>query len=118
MNQHEGVQYWRSLNELTRTPQFEEAVRREFPNDEWDRLPPATRRQFIKVLGASLAFAGLTACRWPKEEIVPFAHRSAERTPGVPQQFATAMELAGVATGLLVTSYDGQVGRLISALSE
>ncbi len=108
INRHDGVQYWRSLDELTRTPQFEEAVRREFPNDEWDRLPPATRRQFLKVMGASLAFAGLTACRWPKEEIVPFAHRSAERIPGIPQQFATAMEISGVATGLLVTSYDGR----------
>ena len=108
MNDRDGVQYWRSLDELTRTPEFEAAVRREFPNDEWDRLPAATRRQFLKVMGASLAFAGLTACRWPKEEIVPFAHRSPERTPGIPQRFATAMEVAGVATGLLVTSYDGR----------
>ena len=103
-----GMQYWRSLDELTRTPEFVEAVRREFPDDDWDQLPPATRRQFLKVMGASLAFAGLTGCRWPKEEIVPFAHRPADRTPGVPQQFATAMELAGVATGMLVTSYDGR----------
>jgi molybdopterin-containing oxidoreductase family iron-sulfur binding subunit len=100
--------YWRSLDELARTPEFEEAVRREFPNDEWDRLPPATRRQFLKVMGASLAFAGLTACRWPKEEIVPYAHRPEGRTPGVPEQFATAMELAGAALGMLVTSYDGR----------
>ncbi len=103
-----GMQYWRSLDELTQTPEFLEAVRREFPEDEWDRLPPATRRQFLKVMGASLAFAGLTGCRWPEEEIVPFAHRPSDRTPGVPQQFATAMELAGVATGMLVTSYDGR----------
>ena len=108
LNKPIGMQYWRSLDELTQTPEFTEAVRREFPDDEWDQLPPATRRQFLKVMGASLAFAGLTGCRWPKEEIVPFAHRSPDRTPGVPQQFATAMELAGVATGMLVTSYDGR----------
>jgi len=59
-----GLTYWRSLDELARTPEFQEAVQREFPGDDWDRLPPATRRQFLKVMGASVAMAGLTACRW------------------------------------------------------
>lgn len=103
-----GATYWRSLDELSRTPEFAEAVRREFPNDEFDQLPPATRRQFLKVMGASLAMAGLTACRWPKEEIVPFAHRPEYRVPGVPQHFATSMEIGGAALGMLVTSFDGR----------
>ena len=103
-----GVRYWRSLDDLVRTPEFEQAVRREFPDDEWDRLPPATRRSFLKVMGASLAFAGLTACRWPQEEIVPFASRPEGFVPGVPVQFATAYDLAGAAVGMLVTSYDGR----------
>jgi len=103
-----AMTYWRSLDELEQTTEFREAVRREFPNDDWDRLPPATRRQFLKVMGASFALAGLTACRWPKEEIVPFAHRPEGRTPGVPQRFATSMEIGGAALGLLVTSFDGR----------
>jgi molybdopterin-containing oxidoreductase family iron-sulfur binding subunit len=103
-----NMKYWRSLEELERSPEFQEAVRREFPDDDWDRLPPATRRQFLKVMGASLALAGLTACRWPKEEIVPFAHRPEGRTPGVPERFATSMEIGGAALGLLVTSFDGR----------
>ncbi len=108
MRTDDGMTYWRSLDELEQTAEFREAVRREFPNDDFDRLPPATRRQFLKVIGASLALAGLTACRWPKEEIVPFAHRPEGRTPGVPQRFATSMEIGGAALGLLVTSYDGR----------
>jgi molybdopterin-containing oxidoreductase family iron-sulfur binding subunit len=103
-----GPAYWRSLDELTRTPEFQEAVQREFPGDDWDRLPAATRRQFLQVMGASLAMAGLTACRWPKEEIVPFAHRPEGRTPGVPEYYATSMELGGAALGMLVTSFDGR----------
>ena len=103
-----GLTYWRSLDELAGTPEFREAVQREFPGDDWDRLPPASRRQFLKVMGASLAMAGLTACRWPKEEIVPFAHRPDGRKPGVPEHFATSMELGGVALGMLVTSFDGR----------
>ena len=103
-----GLTYWRSLDELAHTPEFQEAVQREFPGDHWDRLPPATRRRFLKVMGASLAMAGLTACRWPKEEIVPFAHRPEGRTPGVPERFATSMELGGAALGMVVTSFDGR----------
>ncbi len=103
-----GATYWRSLDELSRTPEFAEAVQREFPNDEFDTLPPATRRQFLMVMGASLAMAGLTACRWPKEEIVPFAHRPEFRVPGVPEHFATSMEIGGAALGMLVTSFDGR----------
>ena len=108
MKPEKGMQYWRSLDELAQTPEFKEAVQREFPNDEWDRLPPATRRQFLKVMGASIAFAGLTSCRWPKEEIVPFASRPEGRTPGVPEQYATSMEIGGSGLGLLVTSMDGR----------
>jgi len=107
-NNETGLTYWQSLDELASTPEFQEAVQREFPGDDWDRLPPATRRQFLKVMGASLAMAGLTACRWPKEEIVPFAHRPEGRTPGVPEHFATSMELGGIALGMLVTSFDGR----------
>ena len=102
------MQYWRSMDELAQTPEFKEAVKREFPNDEWDRLPPATRRQFLKVMGASVAFAGLTSCRWPKQEIVPFAHRPEGRTPGIPEQYATSIDVGGSALGLLVTSMDGR----------
>ena len=103
-----GRQYWRSLDELADTPAFRAFVEREFPEGTWEQCGPATRRQFLKVMGASFALAGLTSCRWPEEKIVPYARRPEGRNPGVPVQYATAFELGGVATGLLVTSYDGR----------
>ncbi len=51
-------------------------------------------------MGASLALAGMTACRWPAEQIVPFAHRPEGIVPGEPRHYATALELGGVAVGL------------------
>lgn len=103
-----GRAYWRSLEELEDTDVFREMLAREFPGQPFDAIPPATRRQFMRVMAASMAFAGLTACRWPKEEILPFASRPEDRRPGVPQRFATTLEVAGVAVPLLVTSYDGR----------
>ena len=102
--------YWRSLDELADTPEFRELVRARVPRPTSGigcRRRPAA--QFLKVMGASLALAGLAGCRWPKEEIVPFANRPDGRDArACRSSFATAMELGGVALGLLVTSYDGR----------
>ncbi|TAM48321.1 MAG: 4Fe-4S dicluster domain-containing protein [Acidobacteria bacterium] len=103
-----GKAHWRSLDELADTPEFRALVEKEFPGLAEELTSPRTRRAFLKVMGASLGIAGLAACRWPKETILPFANRPEDRIPGVPQQYATAMELAGAAVGLLVTSYDGR----------
>ncbi|MGV8042468.1 MAG: Fe-S-cluster-containing hydrogenase [Thermoanaerobaculaceae bacterium] len=98
--------YWRSLEERSGadTSRLDPELAR-FIDEE---LPPATRRSFLKLMGASLGLAGLTSCRWPRELIVPFATHPEGRIPGVPQQFATIMEHGGAALGLLVTSFDGR----------
>lgn len=103
-----GREYWRSLDELADTPQFRAFVESEFPSLAPEMLSSTTRRQFLKLMGASAALAGLTGCRWPEEKITPYAHRPEDRTPGVPAHYATALERNGVATGLLVASYDGR----------
>jgi len=106
-----GKTYWRSLDELADTPQFREFMHREFPAGASELLSGPDRRHFLKIMGASMALAGLGigGCRrWPAQEIAPFARRPAGRTPGVPKQYATSMELDGVAQGLLATSFDGR----------
>ena len=74
-----------------------------------EELSPASRREFLRLMGASLGLAGFAGCiRWPEEQLAPYAHRPENRMPGMPVVYATAMELGGVAQGLLVTSYDGR----------
>ena len=106
-----GKQYWRSLDEFADTPEFREFMHREFPAGATEMLDSAERRDFLKIMGASLALAGLglSGCRrWPKENIAPYARRPEDRIPGVPEHYATTMEIGGVGAGLLVTSYDGR----------
>jgi len=70
-------------------------------------LDQASRRQFLKLMGASLGLAGMAGCiRMPEEKLAPYARRPNNRTPGVPVSYATAMEIGGIAQGLLVTSFD------------
>jgi molybdopterin-containing oxidoreductase family iron-sulfur binding subunit len=104
------LKYWRSLEELAATPEFEQLLQREFSAVATEVIEPSTRRTFLKYMGASLALAGigLTGCRWPEEKIAPFANKQQGYKHGEPVLFATALDIGGVATGLLATSYDGR----------
>jgi MoCo/4Fe-4S cofactor protein with predicted Tat translocation signal len=104
-----GRQYWRSLDELADSPVFEEFVRREFPQqaEEWN--DPVERRTFLKLMGASLALAGLSGCViQPPEKVIPYVNQPEEENPGKGLYFATAFSLGGVATPLLVRSNEGR----------
>ncbi|KXK00686.1 MAG: 4Fe-4S ferredoxin [Acidobacteria bacterium OLB17] len=101
------------LEEYADTPEFKEFVSREYPHEieEWDNS--LSRRNFVKVMGASLALAGLTGCViQPSEKIVPYVNSQMGLLPGKSNYFATAMSLGGVAVGLLAKSYDGARSRL------
>src|SRR5437588_11282630 len=102
-------EYWRSLEELADSPILEEFVRREFPeaSEEWN--DPVERRTFLKLMGASLALAGLSGCViQPPEKIVPYVKQPEEEVPGKGLYFATAFSLGGIATPLLVRSNEGR----------
>jgi MoCo/4Fe-4S cofactor protein with predicted Tat translocation signal len=106
-----GKAYWRSLEDLADTPEFREFVFREFPAGATDMLQGDDRRSFLKIMGASLALAGLGVSgggcrRWPEQTIAPYAHRPADHAPGTFNYFATCCEIGGVASGLLATSSD------------
>jgi molybdopterin-containing oxidoreductase family iron-sulfur binding subunit len=104
-----GKQYWRSLEELADTEEFQELLHREFPQNASEFNDPVGRRKFLKLMGASFALAGLTACtRQPEEYIAPYVRQPEELVPGKPVYFATAMPLDGFATGLIVESHEGR----------
>ena len=104
-----GKQYWRSLEAVAETPEFQEYLHREFPQNATEWIDPVGRRSFLKLMSASLALAGVgAACTaQPAELIVPYVRQPEEEIPGRPLFFATAMTLGGVATGLLVESHRG-----------
>jgi len=105
-----GKQYWRTLEELAGDPEFEELLHREFPRQapsEWD--DSVDRRDFLKLMAASLAFAGLSGCgRTPEQYVVPYVKQPDGLTLGKPQFYATAMPFGADAIGLLVESHEGR----------
>jgi MoCo/4Fe-4S cofactor protein with predicted Tat translocation signal len=104
-----GREYWRSLDALAQTDEFKEFLHREFPQNASEWLDPVGRRSFLKLMGASLALAGVSACtRQPSEDIVPYVRQPEELVPGKPLFYATAMPMNGAGTGLLVESHEGR----------
>jgi molybdopterin-containing oxidoreductase family iron-sulfur binding subunit len=107
-----GPEYWRSLEELAGSEEFQEALHREFPKGASEWIDTASRRGFLKLMGASLGLAGLTATtgcvKLPLEPIVPYVKQPENVIPGRPQYFATAVTLGGYASPVLVESHLGR----------
>jgi molybdopterin-containing oxidoreductase family iron-sulfur binding subunit len=114
--QTKGRQFWRSLEELAETEEFQKYLQQEHPH--WTlNLAAFDRRKFLKLMGASMALAGLTGCSGvlepqPAEKILPYTRQPEQIIPGKPLFFATAMSLGGFATGLLAESHMGRPTKL------
>src|SRR5271157_554536 len=114
--------FWRGLDELAETQEYKDFLRHEYPygaphpsadgvqGGAVKEVNTLGRRDVLKLMAASAAFAGLTACtKLPTEKIVPYAQQAPEEfIPGKALFYATAMPFGGVGTGLLVESHMGR----------
>ncbi len=106
-----GKSYWRSFNEIADTEEFREFLEQEFPAGAafLDDPTGMTRRTFLKIMGASMALAGLTACTATNPaKIVPYVTAPEEIIPGEPLFYATAFPMAGYGMGVLVETHEGR----------
>ena len=100
-----GKKLWRSIDELQNTPEFQAAVEREFPAAAQEWVDPVSRRGFLKIMGASMALAGLAGCtKQPDEPIYPYVKAPEDLILGKPMYFASANPLPTGAVPLLVKS--------------
>ena len=105
----EGRLYWRSLGELADTREFREYLHREFPEQASEWNDPKGRREFLKLMSASLALAGVGACtKQPPESIIPYVRQPEEIVPGRPLFYASAIPMGGIAHPVLVESHMGR----------
>lgn len=101
-------EHWRSLEQLAGTPEARAFEEREFPVGASELPEGIDRRSLVQLLGASLALAGLTGCRRPVENIVPYVAPPENVVPGVPKHYATTMPSGIGGYGLLVESHEGR----------
>jgi Fe-S-cluster-containing dehydrogenase component/anaerobic selenocysteine-containing dehydrogenase len=110
--QADAMSYWRSV--LAQFEAAPTAVERTQDPGAGHTLPTGgvpelARRDLFKLLGASVALAGLSGCtQRPREQILPYVRQPPEVRPGIPLQYATSTVLDGYAVGLLVKSREGR----------
>jgi molybdopterin-containing oxidoreductase family iron-sulfur binding subunit len=115
LREKRGSELWRSLDDLAGTAEFQDLLHREFPRfaseapEELTNGDGVSRRRFLQLTSASLAFAGLTGCtKQPPEAIVPYVKQPEYIVPGRPLFFATALTRGGYARGVLAESHMGR----------
>lgn len=106
-----GPQVWAGIEELSDDPQFRAFIEAEYPAAL--ELPATARRQFLKLMGASFALAGLTGCE--KSSLVaalPYVDQPESETIGLPRYYATAVLLDGYAQPVIATTHAGRPTKL------
>lgn len=101
-------QYWRSMSQIANTEKFQDWMHREFPEGASELPDGASRRNLLKFMGATLALAGLSACRRPEEKIVPLAKSAEDLIPGKPVYYNSVFTMSGAAAGVMVETHDGR----------
>ena len=92
-----GKQYWKGLEQLKNEPEFVKNLEKEFPeyipvngNFDIDAEQSGTnRRDFLKLMGFSLAAATLAACEAPIRKAIPYVDKPPEVDPGIPNYYAS-----------------------------
>jgi molybdopterin-containing oxidoreductase family iron-sulfur binding subunit len=104
--------FWSSLEELLDEEGFRAWLSAEFPAAASMFEEPG-RRQFLKLMGASLLLAGLSACDESKSgQAMPYVTQPDDIIPGVPRYYATGVVFDGYVQPVVATTYTGRPTKL------
>ncbi|WP_026955502.1 TAT-variant-translocated molybdopterin oxidoreductase [Algoriphagus vanfongensis] len=102
--------YWKGLEQLNNDPEFVKHADREFPE-----LPSAvgedgsaSRRDFLKVMGFSLAAASLAACEAPVRKAIPYVNKPVDINPSIPNYYASTFAVGGEYGSIVVKTREGR----------
>ena len=111
MRRSAGLRLWSSIDELSDDPAFQAWVNAEYPAAA--QFAPTARRQFLKLMGASFALAGLAGCeKSPFVAAIPYVDQPENQTSGLPRYYATAVTFDGFAQPVIATTYSGRPTKL------
>ncbi|MEL6064355.1 MULTISPECIES: TAT-variant-translocated molybdopterin oxidoreductase [unclassified Methylobacterium] len=105
----DGPRFWRSLDAVADSPEFRDYLAAEFPSAA--RLAAAPeRRGFLKLMAASFALGGLTACGagGGRDYEVPYVRQPERIVPGTDLSYASSSVFDGFGNGVLVTTRNGR----------
>lgn len=103
--------YWLSLEQWRNDPEFAKLAENEFrdsPLSSEDGKDGVARREFLKLMGASLALTSFGCVRRPAQKIVPYANRPEEVVPGIANYYSSHYMDGSESFGLVVKTREGR----------
>ena len=100
--------YWKGLEQLKNDPSYVKNADKEFVNVGVEEDPGHSRRDFLKMMGFSVAAVSLAACETPIRKAIPFVTKPMDSDPGIPNYYASTYVDGGDYCSILVKTRDGR----------
>jgi molybdopterin-containing oxidoreductase family iron-sulfur binding subunit len=111
------IKYWRGIEELENTPEFAKHAHNEFPEflpvketseDSASPLGKTKRRDFLKLMGFSVAAVSLASCEAPVRKAIPYLNKPVDVEPGIANWYASTYYQNGNYNSILVKTREGR----------
>lgn len=102
--------YWKGLEELNNDPEFVKNADKEFvelPSSS-NSEDGSSRRDFLKMMGFSLAAASLAACEAPIRKAIPYVNKPVDINPSIPNYYASTFSSGGDYAAVVVKTREGR----------
>ncbi len=100
--------YWKGLPQLKNDPEFVKHADKEFVDLAVQEDPGHSRRDFLKMMGFSVAAASLAACEAPIRKAIPYVNKPVDADPGIPNYYASTYMNGGDYCSIVVKVRDGR----------
>ena len=111
--------YWQGLEQLSNDPEFVKNAAKEFPeylpikdsygdNSLEESEEGSNRRDFLKLMGFSVAAVSLAACEAPVRKAIPYLNKPESIDPGIPNYYASSYVEGGDYCAVVVKTREGR----------
>ncbi|GAB1447010.1 MAG: TAT-variant-translocated molybdopterin oxidoreductase [Cyclobacteriaceae bacterium] len=100
--------YWKGIQQLRNDPAFVKHADKEFVDLGIEDDPRHTRRDFLKMMGFSVAAASLAACEAPIRKAIPFVNKPLDADPSIPNYYASTYINGGDYCSVVVKTIEGR----------
>ncbi len=108
--------YWKGIEQLTNDSEFVKHAEKEFPEklpikDAYGDNTPSnktSRRDFLKMMGFSVAAVSLAACETPVKKAIPYLNKPENLDPGIPNYYASTYLNGSDYCSILVKTREGR----------
>ena len=94
--------YWKSLKNISSEEDYNRFLKQSDHNED----NGLSRRNFLSLIAASVALAGLEGCKKPVQKIIPYVEAEIGTIPGIPKYYASTIPWKNNALGVVIENHD------------